>query len=89
MPNAIRTVVVGSKVGLHARPASLFVQAVGESGHSVTIIKDGQEADGASILAVLAVGVGFGQELEVRVDGDEAERVASELAAMLESDLDA
>ncbi|MGV1033921.1 MAG: HPr family phosphocarrier protein [Microbacteriaceae bacterium] len=90
MPNATRNVTVGSRVGLHARPASLFVQAVAATGHDVTIsTPSGDSADGASILAVLALAVGHGQELALLVDGDDADRVADELAALLESDLDA
>lgn len=81
---------VGSRVGLHARPASLFVQAVGASGHEVTISKsNGDSADGASILAVLAMAAGHGETLELLVSGEDAERVADELATLLESDLDA
>lgn len=90
MPNATRNVTVGSRVGLHARPASLFVQAVEASGHDVTISKaSGDSADGASILAVLALAVGSGEALELVVEGAEADRVADELAALLTSDLDA
>ncbi len=90
MTQASRTVIVGSRVGLHARPASLFVQAVGASGHTVTITKpSGESADGASILSVLALAVGHGQELVLSVEGDDTQRVADELATMLSSDLDA
>lgn len=90
MPEARRNVTVGSSVGLHARPASLFVQAVAATGHDVTISKSGGDsADGASILAVLALAVGNGETLELVVAGDNAEAVADELATLLESDLDA
>ncbi|MFM6974410.1 MAG: HPr family phosphocarrier protein [Agromyces sp.] len=90
MPNATRNVTVGSRVGLHARPASLFVQAVAASGHDVTISKtSGDSADGASILAVLALAVSNGDALVLDVAGDDADRVADELATLLESDLDA
>lgn len=90
MPKAQRTVTVGSRVGLHARPASTFVQAVGASGHDVTITKpNGDNADGASILSVLALAVGHGEELVLDVEGDNAEAVADELASLLTSDLDA
>ena len=89
MTQASRTVIVGSRVGLHARPASLFVQAVGASGHNVTVTKpSGESADGASILSVLALAVGHGQELVLSVEGDAAQSVADELATMLSSDLD-
>lgn len=90
MPNATRNVTVGSRVGLHARPASTFVQAVTAAGHDVTITTtSGDAADGASILSVLALAVGHGAELVLVVDGDNAEAVADELASLLASDLDA
>lgn len=90
MSKATRNVTVGSRVGLHARPASTFVQAVTASGQDVTITKtSGDAADGASILSVLALAVGYGEELVLDVDGDNAEAVADELASLLTSDLDA
>ena len=90
MSRAERTVTVGSRVGLHARPASLFVQAVGASGHAVTIAKpSGESADGASILSVLGLAVMHGEQLLVTVEGEDPERVANELATLIASDLDA
>ncbi len=81
---------MGSSVGLHARPASIFVQAAGATGHDVTITKaNGEDADAASILSVLALAVGHGEQLVLDVEGDNAEAVADELAALLVSDLDA
>jgi phosphocarrier protein len=66
------------------------VQAVGATGHDVTITKtSGDNADGASILSVLALAVGHGEELVLDVEGDNAEAVADELASLLTSDLDA
>ena len=53
MPSQV--VVVGSKVGLHARPASLLVKAAGSSGLSVTVGRPGEKAvNAASLLSVLA-----------------------------------
>jgi phosphocarrier protein len=66
------------------------VQAVTAAGHDVTITKtSGDVADGASILSVLALAVGHGDELVLAVEGDNAEVVADQLAALLTSDLDA
>jgi phosphocarrier protein len=66
------------------------VQAVAATGHNVTITKsNGDDADGASILSVLALAVGHGEEIVLDVDGDNAEAVADELASLLTSDLDA
>lgn len=85
-----RTVVVASRVGLHARPASIFTQAVAASGVDVTIAKPGEEPmDASSILMVMAMGVGGGDEVVLEADGSDADRVLDELVALLETDLDA
>ena len=90
MAHAQRTVVVGSRVGLHARPASLFVQAVTASGHKVTVTtSEGESALADSILSVLALGVPHGATVVVDVEGDDAEGVAESLAELLASDMDA
>lgn len=90
MAKATRNVVVGSRIGLHARPASIFVQAAGATGHRVIITKaNGDDADSASILSVLALAVAHGESLTLEVEGDNAEAVADELAGLLVSDLDA
>ena len=52
-----KTVTVGSSVGLHARPAALFVEAAGESGLDIEIGRPGEDAvDATSILGVMALG---------------------------------
>lgn len=85
-----RTVAIGSRVGLHARPASIFTQAVSASGVDVTIAKaGGAPMDASSILMVMAMGVGHGEEVVIEADGPEADRVLDELVNLLETDLDA
>ncbi|HEY8582783.1 MAG TPA: HPr family phosphocarrier protein [Capillimicrobium sp.] len=81
-----RTVVIPEGVGLHARPASRFVEAAAAAGAEVTISKDGGEAvDARSILSVLGLDVRGGDRVTLRVDGADGERVAAELAAVLEA----
>ncbi len=90
MALAQRSVIIGSRVGLHARPASLFVQAVTASGHKVTVTtSQGDSALADSILSVLALGVPHGASVTLDVEGDEAEVVATSLAELLASDMDA
>lgn len=87
---AIRTVTVGSKVGLHARPASLFVQAVAAAGVPVQIGKPGGPlADARSILSVLALDARGGDEVVLAAEGANAEAVLDELAALVATDHDA
>lgn len=87
---ASKTVKLGSKVGLHARPAALFTKAAAAAGIPVTIAKaDGKPVNAASILSVLTLNAGFGDEVTLSAEGDNAEQVIADLSAMLERDLDA
>lgn len=84
-----RTVVVASSVGLHARPASLFSQAAAEAGIPVTLTSAaGKTVNAASILGVLSLGVGHGEEVTLAADGDGADDALDALAKLLETDLD-
>lgn len=83
-------VVVGSSVGLHARPASLFVQAVTRQPVAVTIAKDGGEpVDARSILNVLALDVRGGETVVLTAQGQGADAALAELAALVSVDHDA
>lgn len=84
-----RTVVL-SPVGLHARPASLFSRRAKESGCQVRLAKITAGAisefvDGASILRVMTLGVKFGDEIVVQVEGENEEAAAAALQLLAES----
>lgn len=83
-----RTVVVASSVGLHARPAALLAEAVDDSGVDVTIAFDGEEADAASLLEIMTLGVGHGDEVTLSTEDDNAGEVLDSLVALLSRDLD-
>ncbi|MFC7406515.1 HPr family phosphocarrier protein [Georgenia alba] len=87
---AQRSAVVASKVGLHARPAAVFSKAAAESGIPVTITKDGADpVDAGSVLAVMTLGANQGDEVTLSADGERAEEILEELAALIATDLDA
>lgn len=84
-----RTVTVASSVGLHARPASLFAQAAAKVGVPVTLTSAaGKSVNAASILGVLSLGVGHGEEVTLAAEGDGADAALDELVKLLETDLD-
>ncbi|HLS73362.1 MAG TPA: HPr family phosphocarrier protein [Actinomycetaceae bacterium] len=86
---AERSAQIGSKVGLHARPASIFVKAASEAGIPVQIAKDGgTPVDAASILAVMTLGAGYQDTVTLTAEGPEAEAVLDSLAELLSKDLD-
>ncbi|MDA8369433.1 MAG: HPr family phosphocarrier protein [Nocardiopsaceae bacterium] len=84
-----RTAVIGSTVGLHARPATLFVQAVVASGLPVTIAKEGgAPVDARSMLTVMGLGARGGERVVLAAEGDDADAKLDELVKLLETDLD-
>lgn len=84
-----RRVAVGSKVGLHARPAAMFVQAAAKQPVKVTIAKiGGDPVDARSILSVLALDARGGDEVVLVAEGDGADQALDELAALVARDLD-
>ncbi|MER7755068.1 HPr family phosphocarrier protein [Kitasatospora sp. NPDC097643] len=83
-------VIVGSSSGLHARPASLFVQAAARQPVKVTVGRPGQTpVDARSLLSVLALAAGRGDTLELSASGDGAQDSLRTLAELLAADLDA
>ncbi|HEX2808626.1 MAG TPA: HPr family phosphocarrier protein [Kineosporiaceae bacterium] len=85
-----RSVVIASKVGLHARPAALFTKAATAAGMPITIRKAGGEpVPATSILSVLTLNAANGDELTLEAEGDGADLALDQLVALLAQDLDA
>ena len=85
-----RDVAIASAVGLHARPANLFVTEVASLGFPVTIAKQGGRAvDARSMLGVMTMGVKHGEVVTLTAEGDGAEAALDRLVAFLEIDHDA
>ncbi|ABS03025.1 phosphocarrier protein [Kineococcus radiotolerans] len=90
MSTATRTAVVASRVGLHARPASLFVQAAAATGLPVTIaVGSGDPVDARSILMVMGLGARHGDRVVLSAEGEGAEEALATLAGLVETDHDA
>jgi phosphocarrier protein len=82
-----RTVTLGSKSGLHARPAAAFVQNAKEFRSQISLSKNEKTVNGKSILSVLTLGAEQGDQVVLKVDGEDAELAIDKLASLLESDL--
>ncbi len=82
-----KTITIVNKRGLHARASAKFVGAVAEipSETSVRIAKGGNEAGGGSILGLMMLGAAKGDDIELIVEGDNADTVMGELAALIEN----
>lgn len=90
MADVSRKVVVGSRVGLHARPAKLVAQEAAKQPVIVRIGKNGGDpVDARSLLSLLALGAKRGDEVILEADGVEAEEAVEVIANLVEQDLDA
>jgi phosphocarrier protein HPr len=82
-----KSVVVGSAVGLHARPAAIISEAAGELDAEVTIATPGGDpVDASSALLIMTLGAGCGDTVEVSSDDQQA---LEQIATLVEKDLDA
>ncbi|GHC98081.1 phosphotransferase [Nocardiopsis terrae] len=84
-----RTVVIGSQLGLHARPAALFVQAVNETGLAVTVARQGQRpVDARSVLSVMSLGASHGESVTLSCADEGSEEALDGLVELLAKELD-
>lgn len=79
-----RKVKIESRVGLHARPAALFVQAAAKAPMDVTVAKHGgAPVNAKSILAVLGLDARHGEEVVLTADGAGADALLDDLERLL------
>ena len=84
---AKRVVIVGSKVGLHARPAALVAEAAGKYDDEVRLSVDGEDpVDASSSMMIMTLGAEHGAEVTVESDNEAA---VEEIANLVAQDLDA
>ena len=81
---ATRNLVINDPVGIHARPAAQFAQAVTASNCNVTIAKEGGDAVPAgSILSIMGLGIKQGDTVVINVEGTDADACADKLIGIL------
>lgn len=82
-----KSVIVGSAVGLHARPAGIISEAAGDLDAEVTLcVPGGEPVDASSALLIMTLGAGHGVTVEVASDDESALDL---IAKLVEQDLDA
>jgi len=82
------TLTVTHEVGLHARPAAVFVKKAGQFEADVRVTHDEKEVNAKSILQVLTLGVEQDNEIIVRAEGADAEEALQALKTLVERDFE-
>lgn len=80
-----RDFILRNKQGLHARPASLFVQTANRFESAIVIHKGKEEIDGKSILGLLMLAAGPGTQLRVSAVGRDAMQALDTLEQLIQS----
>lgn len=78
---------IKDELGIHARPAGLFIKEASAFPCNITIAKDGREVDAKRILGVMSLGVKCGQEITLTADGEQEEEAIAKLSAFLQENL--
>ena len=79
----LTTALVPEGIGLHARPAALFVKQAAAFSSTIRLSCGERTVDGKSILGVLQLGASAGSRVEIRAEGDDAEAAAEGLATFI------
>jgi phosphocarrier protein HPr len=68
-----------NRLGLHARPAAMFVRIASRYRSEVWVAKEGEEVNGKSIMGLMMLAAGQGSNLRIRCEGPDAEKAMEEL----------
>ena len=80
-----KTIVVPNQVGLHARPATFFIQKSNEFKSSIWVEKDDRRVNAKSLLGVLSLGITKGMEITIITDGTDEKEAIEALEKLIES----
>ena len=81
----VKSVKVQNQVGLHARPATFFIQKANEFKSSIWVEKEERRVNAKSLLGVLSLGIMGGTDIKIMAGGSDEEEAVDALVALVES----
>jgi len=85
MKKVRKKIVIRNKLGLHARPAALFVQLANKFTSHIIVQKDNEKVNGKSIMGILMLGAERGSSIIIEAEGEDAQSAISELERLVSS----
>lgn len=79
----VKDVTVQNQVGLHARPATFFIQKANEFRSSIWVEKEERRANAKSLLGVLSLGITGGTDIRIIADGQDENEAVEALANLV------
>ncbi len=81
----IKEIPIVNRLGLHARPAAMFVRIASRYRCEVWVSKEGEEVNGKSIMGLMMLAAGQGSTLQIRCEGADADKALAELEDLIKS----
>lgn len=81
----IKSITINNQVGLHARPATFFIQKANEFRCSIWVEKDDRRVNGKSLLGLLSLGIVCGTTINIIADGVDEQQAVEALAELVDS----
>ena len=81
-----QTVTVKNEVGLHAKPATYFIQKANEFQSGIWVEKDERRVNAKSLLGILSLGIVRDTEITLIADGADEKAAVDALVALIEAD---
>jgi phosphocarrier protein HPr len=78
-----KELTIVNRLGLHARPAAMFVRIASRHRAEIWVSKEGEEVNGKSIMGLMMLAAGQGSKLRVRCDGPDADKAMEELEELI------
>jgi phosphocarrier protein len=83
-----KELTVINKLGIHARPAAMFVKVANKFDCDIFVEKDGEQVNGKSIMGLMMLAAGPSSRITVQAQGDDAEQAVLEIEALLKRKFD-
>jgi phosphocarrier protein len=83
-----KELTVTNKLGVHARPAAMFVKTANRFDCEILVEKDGETVNGKSIMGIMMLAAGPGSKIQVHAKGQDAAQALVELEALLKRKFD-
>jgi phosphocarrier protein HPr len=83
-----KELVVINKLGIHARPAAMFVKAANRFECDIFVEKDGEKVNGKSIMGLMMLAAGPGSKLLIHAEGQDAARAMVEIETLIKRKFD-
>jgi len=87
-PLVTKDLLITNKLGIHARPAAMFVKTANRFACDVFVEKDGETINGKSIMGLMMLAAGPGSKLTVRAEGQDAVQAVAEIEQLVKRKFD-